>query len=445
MIVAKFGGTSLVNAEAVSHVTTIVTNLTQAHDQVLVVVSAHGGVTDALLALAHQAATGEPAKAAALRAHHATIAVGLGVDDQLVAFEFDRLDQLLEGIRLLGELSPRTLDHVSSLGERLSAKLVAAHMQRCGLKAQAFCAWELGLVTDGCFGNAKPTDDCPEKIRAATQPILAAGVLPVVTGFIAHSPEGHITTLGRNGSDYTAAIFAAALGAQEIQIWTDVPGVMTADPRAVEGAQLVEQLSYAEASELANYGAKVIHPATLLPAMRERVPIRVCHSQNPTQSGSRIVEVATPCSHVVKAIAHKLGISVVHVHAPQMLGKPGFLARVASAFANHDIDVDMIATSEVALSFTVENPTNLELACADIADYASVRITRERAIVCVVGDGLAESPRALAAVFGALGNGDFGVDLVSFGASRTNLGIVVKSEEAAEIVRTLHAALVPSS
>mgnify|MGYP002876695717 CR=1 FL=1 len=281
-------------------------------------------------------------------------------------------------------------------------------------------------------------------IRERLQMKLDEGEIPIITGFIGKSEDGVITTLGRNGSDYSAAIFGAAVGADEIQIWTDVPGILTTDPRVVDGTRVIPALSFAEASELANYGAKVIHPATLTPAVEKSIPIRVKSTLEPDAPGSLIVPESDRTEEVVKAIAHKTGITLVHIHSTRMLGRPGFLSRIAKVFQIHRIDVDMIATSEVSVSLTVEDSTHLDRAVKRLGTFARVKVVRDRAIVCVVGEGLADEPGCLARVFGALAESQTAIDLISQGASRLNLGLVVAAEGVETVVRGLHAALFPS-
>jgi len=443
--VLKFGGTSLGNADRIREVGQIILGCPARGEQPLIVASAHSGVTNMLFDLAKRALAREQVDAEPVRARHASIAHELGLEIPGLEGELQRLEELLQGIRMLGELSPRSLDHVASFGERLSTRVLAAQLRSLGLNAKAYRAWDLGLLTTQRFGQARPLPDSAKRIAATLGDILDQGIIPVITGYIAQSEEGAITTLGRNGSDYSAAIFAAAVDAQEIQIWTDVPGILTTDPRVVPGARLIKGMSFAEASELANYGAKVIHPATLLPAVQKDIPIRVKSTRQPDGSGSLIVPTSRRTEEVVKAIAHKTGITVVHVHSTRMLGRPGFLAKIAKVFKNHKLDVDMIATSEVSVSLTVELDSGLQRAVESLERFAKVRVEHDRAIICVVGEGLAESPATLAQVFTAVARVGTAIDLISQGASRLNLGLVVAADTVEALVQSLHDTLFPSA
>jgi len=351
MIVMKFGGTSLGDPSRIEKAAAIVRRSRDRGERPVVVVSAHAGVTDQLLALASDAATGKQVDANALRKRHEDIATGLGLDPGHVGAELSELDDLVRGIRLLGELSPRAKDRVASFGERMAAKAVAAYLSRTGAPARALMAWEAGLVTDHRFGRAQPLPESDDRIaRVLASHDAPDAPIPIVTGFIGKDHHGRITTLGRNGSDYSAAIFGAAIRAKEIQIWKDVEGVMTADPRIVPNARLVATMSFDEAGELAAYGAKVIHPSTMAPAVRRNIPIRVLNMLEPDGTGTLIGRETEVSREVVKAIAHKKNISLVNVTSTKMLGAPGFLARMARVFKEHEIDIDMIATSEVSVA-----------------------------------------------------------------------------------------------
>lgn len=441
MIVLKFGGTSLGDPARIERASAIVRRARERGDRPVVIVSAHAGVTDQLLALAQAAYEGREADLRPLRARHEEIASGLGLDPAHVAPELAELENIVSGVRLLGELSPRARDRIASFGERMAAKAVAGFLSRTGLPARALPAWEVGLVTDHRFGRAQPLPDSEERIGHALAPFDAEdAAVPIITGFIGKDPHGRITTLGRNGSDFSAAIFGAAIGAKEIQIWKDVEGVMTADPRIVPQARLVRELAFDEASELSAYGAKVVHPATMAPAVRRDIPIRVLNTMEPDARGTLIVRESPVSAEVVKAIAHKRNVSLVNIHSTRMLGAPGFLARMARIFKEHEVDIDMIATSEVSVSLTVEDPRRLDAAARDLSRFADVTVARaEKAIVCVVGRGLRETKGVAAKVFTALAQADVNVDLISQGASQINLGFVVSNDAVVPAVRALHA------
>ncbi len=328
MIVMKFGGTSLGDP---AHVRTALDLVHARLDQhPVVVVSAHAGVTNRLVALA-EAALERSVSTDEVRELHRDLCRGLGLPEDLVDDLLDELSSLLTGITLVRELTPRSLDYVLSFGERLSSRIFAAALRREGVPARAILAWDLGLVTDSSFGAAHPLDVSYPRIR---QSLAIVREVPVITGFIAKDRDGNITTLGRSGSDYSASLIGAAAGAEEVQIWTDVPGVMTGDPRIAPAAKSLPQLSFLEASELAYYGARVIHPSTMVPSVRENIPLRVLNTKDPTHPGTVIVESRDGSGPPVSSIAHKRGLTLINVVSTRMLLQYGFMARLAIATAS---------------------------------------------------------------------------------------------------------------
>ena len=441
MIVQKFGGTSVGGAAPIRRLAEIVQRALPRRP--VVVVSAVGGVTNALFQASEVALKRGDWRAAhaALAAKHRTILAEVGVDATLLDALLDELSGLLRGVELIGETTPRTLDQLASFGERLSVRLVAAHLARVGLPAHAFDAWDAGLVTDSRFGGARPLADAPAKIRAA---LASFDGVPVITGYVAKDAQGRVTTLGRGGSDWSAAIFGAALGAEEIQIWTDVDGVMTADPRIVPHAKQREKLSFAEAAELAFFGAKVLHPATMTPAIEADIPIRVLNSFRPDVPGTTVVARLSPGERGVKSIASKHGIAVVNVVAAPMLLQFGFLERVADVFARHEVVVDVIATSEVSLALTTEPADatgRLERVVAELSAFSAVTVLRDMALVSVVGEELSDSQRVQGTVLGTLAELGVKVEMLSYGATRNNLSVVLPEARLKETVAALHARL----
>jgi aspartate kinase len=303
------------------------------------------------------------------------------------------------------------------------------------VRATAVRADEAGLVTDDRFGEAEVLAAAAGNLRRSLGRVRG---VPVVTGFIGRTRDGAPTTLGRGGSDYTAAILGAALGAEEVEIWTDVDGVLSADPRVVPEAHTIGELSFAEAAELAYFGAKVLHPKTLLPATRRGIPVRVRNTWRPRHPGSRVVRRGERSATVVKAIAAKKGIIVVHVVSTRMLLAHGFLARLFQAFADHRIVVDLLSSSEVSVSLTVDRAAGLARAVRELRRFAQVRTARDRALVSVVGEGLGESPGLAGRVFTALGEDGINVETISQGASGLNLSFVVRAALAERAVRGLH-------
>jgi aspartate kinase len=438
LILQKFGGTSVGGPDPVRRLGEIVRRSLPRGP--MVVVSAVGGVTNRLIRLTELATSGEawePELAAIARTHEQLVQ-DLGLDSALLGALPRELADLVRGIALVRERTPRTLDAVASFGERISARIVAAHLVRIGIPAVALDAWDAGLVTDARFGGARPLQDSEASIRRALAGV--AGV-PVITGYVGKSRTGEITTLGRGGSDFSAAIFGAALGAEEIQIWTDVDGVMTADPRIVPRAKQVRSMSFAEAAELAFFGAKVLHPATMAPAVRTNIPIRVLNSFRPEQEGTLVTAKPERSGGPVRSIAHKDHIAVVNVVAAPMMLQFGFLEKVADVFARHEIVVDMIATSEVSLALSTEPGARLEPALAELASFSEATVVRDVALVSVVGEGLKERVDPCATVLATLAELRVQVEMISYGATRNNLSLVVPGARVREVVAALHARL----
>ena len=398
------------------------------------------GVTNRLFRLSDLAVIGSSWEAdfKGLAELHKSCLKDLGVDTALLDPLFAELEKLIQGIALIRECTLRTKDYLVSFGERLSVRMVAAYLRKAGLEASAFDSFDAGLITNSHFGGARPLPDVDARIHGILTRV--AGV-PVVTGYIGKDEAGNITTLGRGGSDYSASIFGAALDVEEIQIWTDVDGVMSADPRIVKSAKFIPKMSFAEASELAFYGAKVLHPATMIPAVRKNIPIRVLNSFRPDFEGTTIVaELSGPERHV-KSIASKDKISVVNIIAPPMIFQFGFLERVAAIFAKHEVVIDMIATSEVSLAMTVDPNARLEKVKAELKEFAEVEVKTDLSLLSVVGEELQDRTDFLELVFSVTAKLGVRIELISYGATRNNLAFVVKQEKVREVVTALHASL----
>jgi aspartate kinase len=445
-LVMKFGGTSVQDAAAIRRLMAIV----RAHGarRPVVVVSALSRVTDELSALARLAEGGAvteemEARVSALVDRHGREADALVRGDALDRLHGE-LAAALREIPLLLEImaahpgTRRPLrDELLSWGERLSSHLVAAALAAEGTAARWVDARRCIRTTED-HGRAEPLADATRAAtRAAVRPALEAGEVAVLGGFIGATEGGATTTLGRGGSDFSAALVGAALDAAEIQIWTDVSGFMTADPRIVAAARSIPRLTYDEAAELAYFGAKVLHPRTLHPAVERGIPVRVCNSMAP-DSASTLIDAAgaAPAGAGVKAVAHKTGITIVRVTSARMLGASGFLRAIFEAFDRHGIAVDVVATSEVSVSLTVDQPERLPGAVRDLRALGQVDVEEGYAIVCVVGEALRTTPGIAARVFGALGG--INVAMVSQGASGINLTFAVHDGDAATAVRLLH-------
>ena len=445
MIVVKFGGTSVGDAEAIERAAGIVRG--RLPGRPLVVVSAMAGVTNALLAIAEQASKGHLVGAVrgveGLRERHLAAVAAL-VPDASAAEElaselsvsFDELARLAEALSVLGFLTPRSLDAIAAQGELLCAPVVVAAFRARGIPAELVDP-RRAMVTDDHFGRAEPQAEAiAESARERFQPLLREGRVPVTGGFVGATREGITTTLGRGGSDYSAALFGAALQADAIEIWTDVDGMLTADPRVVEGAQRIERIRFDEASELASFGAKVLHPSTITPAVRRGIPVYVYNSRRPEGTGTMITADAP--RRPVSALAAKASTTVVKLRSARMLLAHGFLRTVFEIFDRHRTSIDVIATSEVSISVTLDDPSNLEALLVDLMQLGDVSVERGRGIVSVVGAGLTDDATALARAFAALA--DVKVHMASVSATGINLTLVVDADQVAPAMRRLHAA-----
>ncbi len=439
MIVMKFGGTSVGTAKRIREVCGIVKSRLQ--HKPFIVVSAHNSpqcrMTDTLIDSAEKALAGQPDPARVMELQR-DVCQALDADTQLVEPLLKQYADLLVGISMIGEISPRTMDLVMSFGERMSCLVVAEVLrQEFGVDCGCATAMELDLRTDGVFGAAHPDEDSYPEIRKRVAAV--GGDAVVTTGFLGLGPDGHITTLGRGGSDYSATIFGAALGAEEVQIWTDVDGVMTADPRVAGGAHSIPELSFAEASELAWYGARVLHPATMVPAIRHGIPVRVLNTMRPNQPGSLIrPECPDENARVAKSIAHKNHVNLVTVTSSRMLGTHGFMAKVFELLSLHKVDIHMIATSEVSISLTTPPGAQLDKAAEALKAYGDVVVETAKAMVCVVGEKMAGTPGVAARVCTALARNKINIHMISQGASEINIALLVDDADADATVKALH-------
>ncbi len=448
MIVAKFGGTSVGDAAAIERAADIIRD--RIPRQPLVVVSALGGTTNALIALAEQAASGQLILAIrgveALRERHLQVAGELLGDDagatevvgELSAM-FDELAALAEALSVLGHATTRSIDAIASKGELLSSTLVVAAFRKRGIPAELIDPGSV-MITGDQFGKAEPKPDrITERAGQVIRPLFAAGRVPIVGGYVGATEHGITTTLGRGGSDYSASLLGAALGAEAIEIWTDVDGMLTADPRLVPDALVIQRIRFDEASELASFGAKVLHPSTIAPAVRLGIPVSILNSRQPGGRGTLIAFDAP--RRPVTAIAGKEGVTVVKVRSPRMLLAHGFLARIFEIFDRHRTSVDVVATSEISVSLTIDDARNLESLVVDLSQLGDVSIERNRGIVALVGAGLGADSVAMARALGALRNTR--VHMLSLSASGINLTMLVDADHVASAIRQLHAEFFP--
>jgi aspartate kinase len=443
VIVMKFGGTSVESAEAIARVADIVKQ--RLDRRPIVVVSAMSKATDQLLTMAAAAGAGDKDKAVdlcrQLRVRHLNCAAPLMKDPKhqvhsSVTADYDSLEQLLEGICAVGELTPRTQDNVVSYGERINSRVVAAAFAASGINAVHIDARDL-IITDNAFGKAAPQfAEIDRRLHSRLKPLIESEAVPVLGGFIGSTPEGITTTIGRGGSDYSAALVGAGLNADAIEIWTDVDGMKTTDPNLCPDAHRIKVISFEEAAELAYFGAKVLHPATVLPAIEKNIPVYVLNSRNPSNEGTKIVARAPHTHHPFKAIAAKKRITVIDIVAARMLMAHGFLRQIFEIFDRHKCSVDVVSTSEVSVSLTVDSNERIPEIAADMEDIAFVKYAGRKAIVCLVGENIRERPGVAAQVFSAIS--DINVRMISQGASEINITFVIDEADVPEAVRRLH-------
>ena len=411
----------------------------------MVVVSAMGKTTDRLIAALEHAVAGDRAAAgeAVARLQRDTFAIvreffGRSADKVEAQIEphFLELERMAQAVAVLRSLPPASRDEFLAAGELVSSAIAAEALSMWGLPAVRVDARQV-VVTDERFGRAQPDADaiarrCAERVL----PARAEGRIPVLGGFIGATPDGRTTTLGRGGSDYSAALLGAALSARRVEIWTDVDGMMTADPRIVPEARVVDVISAEEASELAYFGARVLHPLTLSPAIEKGIPVRVRNSRRPEAPGTEIAPKAPPGGTLIRSIAHKRGLTTVDIVTSRMLMASGFLRTVFEVFANHDTPVDMVSTSEVSVSVTVDDSSRLSEIRRDLERLAQVEIATDRALVCLVGENLKFTSGVAARIFRAVER--INLLMISQGASRRNVSFVVEERDVEEAVRALH-------
>jgi aspartate kinase len=457
--VMKFGGTSVGNADRIRHAASIAAEASRER-AVVVVVSAMSGVTNTLIAAAGKSATGDEAAAEALtralqEKHHDTIA-NLISDIETRRELLSEVDALIEraanhcrGCALLGELSPRALDVIAGTGERISARMTAAVLREMGLRGLAFDATNL-IVTDDVHGGARPLSEPTRvKTQAALFPVLETGAIPVVTGYVAATAKGIATTLGRGGSDYSATILGGALNASEVIIWTDVNGVLTADPRMVPDAATLDEVSYTEAGELAFFGAKVLHPMTLRPVIESAIPVWIRDSFHPELAGTKITQTVRPAPQGVKAVTATRDVAMIAIAGPGIIGVPDIAARIFTASASVHANVVMISqsSSQDSICFVVQaadaSRTEEALRTAlyedvHLHDVEHIKVNRNVAIVAAVGENMAGTPGIAGRVFSTLGKEAINIIAIAQGSSEYNISFLVESSGMEKAVKALH-------
>ncbi|HXI12268.1 MAG TPA: aspartate kinase [Thermoanaerobaculia bacterium] len=444
MIVIKFGGTSVGNAERIATAIDIVASARERRP--IVVVSALSGVTNDLVAATERASSGASDEALTIldrvRVRHEEVGLQLvkQKSDYYDSFlaqlhkETDQIGAILRGIALVGDVSPRARDKIVAIGEKLSSVLFAYSVRLKTLPGVHVDSEEV-IVTNDQFGGATP--DMARTTAAAAKvllPEIERGHIPVLGGFIGRSTSGATTTLGRGGSDYSAAILGAGVQAEEIQIWTDVDGMMTCDPRLIPSAKVIDRISYVEAAELAYFGAKVLHPKTIAPAVDREIPIRVLNTHNRTSEGTLITRNGESGRVGPRAVALKRGITIVHITSDQMLGAHGFLARIFEVFDDLAIEVDLVTTSEVSVSVTVEHHEQVSELAARLAPFARTEVLEGQAIIAIVGRGLVADSTLLARVFSQ----SLPITMLSMGTSGLNLSLVLSETDIEQSIRAIH-------
>jgi aspartate kinase len=448
MIVMKFGGTSVEDAAAIRNITGIIRK--EIVREPVVVVSACAGITNQLIRTATRASHGEKEKAleevAAIESRHKKIAKDL-FDGDLLKFVNKRiaaiggeLSALVNGVAVLGELTPRSLDTFASYGEIMSSFIIHHYLESQGMKSIWVDARSFMKTDDRFTAAAVQFDATEQKLKEIVLPKANKGYVVMTQGFIGSTQQGITTTIGRGGSDFSAAIIGALLHAEDIQIWTDVDGILTADPSVVPEAKKIKVMSFNEAAELAYFGARVLHPETILPAVKRSIPVRVLNSRNPSYGGTMIVsKPKTDKRCIVKSIAYKEGITLISIVSTRMFLAHGFLENVFDVFHKYETVVHTVASSEVSVTATIDNVKNLSNIVRELKHFATVTVADKKAIVCIVGDNLRNSPGLAVRMLSPIV--DVNINMISQGASEINLSFVIDEEFVGGVVQKLHATL----
>jgi aspartate kinase len=442
-IIMKFGGSSLSNAERCTYVAKLIRKHVEQGYRPIIICSAMGKTTNTLLSAGDFALKGQ-VLVDSLRTMHVNTATQLDLSQsthEQVHVLLNDLEKLLEGIKYIGELTPRTRDNLVSFGERLSVRIMAATLNKLGVPAQAFDSWNAGMVTSSEFGNAEVLSSTYNGVKN-TIGKMDSNIVPVITGFIGHDENGHITTLGRGGSDLSATVFGSAFPVDEIQVWKDVDGIMTADPRLIKAARPVEVVTYEEAAELAFFGAEILHPIAMLPAIKSRIPVRVKNSYNPSAVGTVIQDKRDKSNTLVTAITSKSDVKIIDVVSTRMLGQYGFLSKVFATFEACGISVDVVASSDVSLSMTLDKSTELKSKRVNkltkqLQEIADVTIFEDLAIISMICN-TDRSSEVLAMAFKVMARLGIKVQMLSQGASKVNISMVVDMKHRDDLIKALH-------
>lgn len=437
--VSKFGGTSVKDVKAIRRLADIIKSK---NEKVVVVVSAMAGVTDALIALIENLRVGKLNKAInkldEIFNLHLSTSEHLKIPAKAIKqIKQDRIDleQLIRALNVLGEVSPKSYNMIVSTGERLSSFIISEYLKSKEITALHIDSTEI-IRTDSTFPEAEVDFKITNKlIQKHLMPIFKKHSVAVCGGFIASDKQGNITTLGRGGSDYSAAIIAAGCEADKLEIWTDVSGIMTVDPRTIKESRIIKELSYKEAAELAYFGAKVLHPKTIQPAVVAEIPVYVLNSYEPKHPGTKIVK-QTKNNKIIKALAFRKNITVINISSNRMLGAHGFLGKVFEIFSKYETSVDIVTTSEVSVSLNIDSEENLPAIKRELREIADIDVMKNYGIICAVGDGIRDTSGVAARFFGVLKG--INILMVSIGASDVNISIIVKDKDIKSSIGLLH-------
>jgi aspartate kinase len=450
----KFGGTSVADAESINRVVNIIEEHHQAGHELAVVVSAQRGVTDQLIAIANEVANSRSAAAIdpfiqSLRQRHQKVLADVAGDQvdatgRLIEERLCDLENILNAVHNLRELTPRSLDYIITYGERMNSLVVCAAFRQRGIPSMVMDGCEAGILTTPQHGEAMALPESEGRIRSRIQPLLTE-MVPIIMGFMGCTDRGIVTTLGRSGSDYSAAIIGAGIDSDEIWIWTDVDGLMTSDPRIINDARVLSTISYLEVMELSYFGAKVMHPRSIEPAMKKNILVRVKNTFNPSHPGTSIVRHEKWDRRVVKALTYINKVALINICGAQMIGRPGVAKAIFSALADREVNVMMISqgSSEANISLIVDDSqASIALDALTPLTYhglvREVTSNRDVSAVAVVGSGMAGAKGTGGRIFTALGNGGVNVIMISQGSSEANISFVVREEDGPKAVRILH-------
>lgn len=440
-IVMKFGGTSVSSKKTVLTIADVVKR--EKNTTPIIVVSALSGVTDLLLFLATQPPKEKKHLIQEFRKKHEDLIETIWEEKSQQKELKEYIAKTIKELQKVLRAKPTNglTDKILSYGEILSSYIIAQSLRKKGLQTKQVIATEL-IVTDENFGSSEfLPEETKEKTQKKLLPLLHKGVIPIVTGFIGATEKGQTTTLGRGGSDYTAAIIGFCLDASEIQIWTDVNGIYTADPKMVKKARHIKKISYAEASEMAFFGAKVLHPRTIRPAVKANIPVRVLNTFNPKHSGTTILKDSKNI-HQIAAVSYKKNVTMVNLNSTEMLFAKGFLVRIFQAFAKHNISIDLVSVSEVNVSVTLNNDELLHYATEELKKFTTVTVTNNNAIVSLIGKGITSSPETTKKIFELLDKKNIMIKMLSMGATNSNVSLVISNDVLEHAVNVFHNSLI---